>query len=113
MKILWKLEQDFNDSLENAKNRAMYDEITIEELLDLGFNNNYLMLSNGEEIELGYIDENGERSEELTEEQLSVKVYMKEDFGWYSDEDTDGDGYHIAKVYCLDKNDEKLFMEAE
>lgn len=110
---LWKKEKDFNDSLENAKNTAMYNKITIEELLDLGFNNNYLILSNGEEIELGYIDENGERSEELTEEQLGVKVYMKEDFGWYSDEDTDSDGYHIAKVYCFNKFDEELFENSD
>jgi len=113
MAILWKLEHDFKEELENAKNTAIYDEITIKELLDLGFNNNYLILSNGEEIELGYIDENGERSEELTEEQLGVKVYMKEDFGWYSDEDTDGDGYHIAKVYCFNKFDEELFENSD
>lgn len=87
----------------------MYNKITIKELLDLGFNNNYLILSSGEEIELGFIDENGERSEELNEEQLSVKVYMKKDFGWYDDEDLDNDGYHIAKVYCFNKFDEELF----
>lgn len=63
-KILWKKEQDFNESLENAKNTAMYDEITVEELLDLGFNNNYLILSNGEEIELGYIDESVAKKED-------------------------------------------------
>lgn len=110
---LWKKEQDFNYALESAKNTAMYDKITIKELLDLGFNNNYLELSNDEEIELGYIDENGNYSEELTEEQLNVKVYMKEDFGWYSDEDTDYDGYHIAKVHCFNKFDEELFENSD
>lgn len=109
MELLWKKESDFKENLELAKRVAMYNKITIKELLDLGFNNNYLILSSGEEIELGYIDENGERSEELNEEQLGVKVYMKEDFGWYDDEDLDNDGYHIAKVYCFNKFDEELF----
>ena len=109
MELLWKKESDFKESLKLAKRVAMYNKITIKELLDLGFNNNYLILSSGEEIELGFIDENGERSEELNEEQLSVKVYMKENFGWYDDEDLDNDGYHIAKVYCFNKFDEELF----
>lgn len=109
MELLWKKESDFKESLKLAKRVAMYNKIIIKELLDLGFNNNYLILSSGEEIELGFIDENGERSEELNEEQLSVKVYMKEDFGWYDDEDLDNDGYHIAKVYCFNKFDEELF----
>lgn len=110
---LWKKEQDFYDSLKNAKKTAIYGNITIRELLDLGFNNNYLDLSNGEEIELGYIDTDGIYSEGLTEEQLNVKVYMKEDFGWYSDEDTDGDGYHIARVHCFNKFDEELFENSD
>lgn len=109
MELLWKKESDFKESLELAKRVVMYNKITIKELLDLGFNNNYLILSSGEEIELGYIDKNGERSEELNEEQLGVRVYMKEDFGWYDDEDLDNDGYHIAKVYCFNKFDEELF----
>lgn len=109
MSILWKLEEDFKETLERAKDIAIYDEITIKELLDLGFNNNYLMLSNGKRVELGYINEKRERSVELTEEQLNVKIYMKEDFGWYDDEDIDADGYHIARVYCSDETDEKLF----
>lgn len=109
MELLWKKESDFKESLKLAKRVAMYNKITIKELLDLGFNNNYLILSSGEEIELGFIDENGERSEELNEEQLGVRVYMKEDFGWYDDEDLDNDGYHIAKVYCFNKFDEELF----
>lgn len=108
--ILWKLEQDFKEQLEYARNRAIYDEITIKELLDLGFNNNYLII-NDKEVKLGYIDLNGNYSLDLSEEQLNVKVYMKEDFGWYDDEDTDSDSYHIAKVYCFNKFDEKLFEE--
>ena len=107
---LWKLEQNFKEELTRRKHIAMYDKITIKELLDLGFNNNFLELGN-KTIELGYIDENGEYSNELTDEQLNVKVYMKEDFGWYSDEDTDSDDYHIARVYCFNKFDEELFEE--
>lgn len=109
MELLWKLESNFRKDLEKRTNIAKYDKITIKELLDLGFNNNWLILSSGEEIELGFIDENGERSEELNEEQLGVRVYMKENFGWYDDEDLDNDGYHIAKVYCFNKFDEELF----
>lgn len=113
MRLLYNLEQEFKTTLEDAKNSAMYDELTIEELLDLGFNNNYLILSNGEEIELGYIDENGEKSEELTEEQLNTHIYMDEGFGWYDDDDIDADGYHIAKVYLKNQEDERLFVASD
>lgn len=116
MELLWKKEEEFKEMLENSLNCVKYDNLTIRELLDLGFNNNYLMLSNGKKwgkIELGYIDEEGNYSEDLTEEQLNVKVYMKEDFGYYSDEDIDEDGYHIAKVYCINSDDEKLFNKEE
>jgi len=111
-KLLWQKEQDFKYALERALNKAKYDNITIKELLELGFNNNYLKLQ-GEimKIGLGFIDENGEYCGELTKKQLNVKVYMKENFGWLEDEDIDGDGYHIAVVYCINKEDEKLFME--
>lgn len=109
-KLLWQKEEDFKESLERAKNIAMYDEITIKELLDLGFNNNYLKLDN-ESIKIGYKTREGYYNTSLNEEQLSVKIYMEEDFGWYSDEDTDNDGYHIARVCLLNKDDEKLFKK--
>lgn len=111
MGILWKEEQDFKESLDRAINMVKYEKITIQELLDLGFNNNYLKLSNEKTFKLGYIDENREYSKELSKEQLNVKIYMKEDFGYYSDEDIDEDGYHIAKVYCINQEDEELFEE--
>ena len=109
-KLLWQKEEDFKESLERAKNIAMYNKITIKELLDLGFNNNYLELDD-ESIELGFVDYEGDYNTSLNKEQLNVKVYMKEDFGWYSDEDIDNDGYHIARVYLLNKDDEKLFKK--
>lgn len=117
--LLWKLEQEFKEKVENAKqefekqlknakNKVMYDNITIKELLDLGFNNNYLILSNKKKVELGYVDENNIYSKKLTKKQLETKVYMQEDFGWY-DDDLDSDNYHIAKVYCVDTKDERFF----
>ena len=113
MKILWKLEEDFKEALEQSKNKAMYDEITIKELLDLGFNNNYLIFDDCRKFCLGFKYLDGNYSKKLTDEQLNTKIVMDEDFGLYDDEDTDGDGYHIAKVHCLDEKDEKLFMEVE
>lgn len=109
MELLWKKEEEFKEMLENSLNCVKYDNLTIRELLDLGFNNNYLILENGEEFNLGYKDHEGNYSEELTEKQLNVKVYMSEDFSYYIDEDIDEDGYHIAKVYCINSDDENLF----
>lgn len=112
--ILWKLEQDFKEELERRKNIAKYDGITIKELLDLGFNNNYLKKSNDiVEICLGWLNLDGTYSKKLTDEQLNVKVKMEEDFDYYEDEELDLDGYHIAKVICLNSEDEKLFNEDE
>lgn len=106
---LWKKENDLKEELEVARNKAIYDKLTIRELLNLGFNNNYLMLDNYNKVELGWVNEKGEYSVKLTDEQLNVVVYMKEDFGWYDDEDLDSEGYHIAKVWCANKFDEELF----
>ena len=92
---------------------AKYDGITIRELLLLGFNNNYLKKLNGKEVCLGWLDLNGDFSKNLTDEQLDVEIYMEEDFDYYESDELDLDGYHIAKVVCLNSEDEKLFGEEE
>lgn len=111
--ILWKLEQDYKEELERRKEIAMYDGINVKQLLDLGFNNNYIKKLNGDRVCIGWKELNGNYSKKLTDEQLNVEVYMEEDFGCYDDEDIDGDGYHIAVVYCLNSEDEKLFKKGE
>lgn len=117
MELLWQLEEKrnkrpFRDALIKARHSAMYDDLTIKELLALGFNNNWLILPSGERFNIGYITYKGEYSNELTNEQLNTHIYMKEDFGTYFD-DTDGDGYHIAKVYLKNQEDERLFVASD
>ena len=120
MELLWKLEEDFKEELERRTNIVMYDGITIKELLDLGFNNNWLMFNDEDNIpnyELGWKEENGDYSYELTQEQLNAKVYMiTQDYFCDYDTDESGyfidtDGYHISRVHLMNEEDKVLFME--
>lgn len=113
MELLWQLEEKrnkkpFKSALIKAKASAMFDNLTIKELLALGFNNNWLILPNGKRFNIGYIRYNGEYSNNLNDKQLNTHIYMREDFGTFFD-DTDADGYHIAKVYLRNEEDEGLF----
>lgn len=119
MELLWKLESNFKKDLEKRTNIAIYDKITIRELLDLGFNNNWLIFNDEDNMpnyELGWKEENGDYSYELTQEQLNTKVYMMTQ-DYFCDYDTDEngyfidtDGYHISRVKLLNNEDKELFM---
>lgn len=104
--LLWRLQQDFMTEFEKRCNKVYYNDLTVRELLDLGFNNNYLILSNEKfkRFELGYKDENGTYSNELTDEQLNVIVK-------YYRDSLDYDDYVIMIVKCKNIDDEKLFEE--
>lgn len=110
MSILWKMEQDFKYALEEALQSAIYNDLTIKELLEIGFNNNWLILGD-KKIELGWASDDGKLNTSLNEEQLKVHVYMDEDCLY--DSDIDGDGYHIAKVYLDNEEDERLFVASD
>lgn len=104
-KLLWKLQQDFEDCLQSYVRKAKYGDITIKELLDLGFNNNYLKIGN-KHLCLGWKNIDTETfnqyEEDLTEEQLKTKIILV-------DYNKDGDGYVIAIVKLKDESNSKLF----
>ena len=103
-KLLWELESEFKEELQNRSDIAKYDDITLKEMLDLGFNNNYLVRKNDYSYrkQLGYVDSTRQYSYNFTEEQLNVRIVLKE-------YDFDSDGYTIAKVYLANEEDYKLF----
>ena len=103
-KLLWELQKEYLDRLEDCYDYAKYNEITLKELLDLGFNNNYLLKEEDYtyRFKLGWVDFDRQYSKKFTEEQLNVKVQLK-------DYDFDGDGYVIAYIYLVNEEDYKLF----
>lgn len=100
-KILWKLQQDFKDYLETCVRRAKYGDITIKELLDLGFNNNYLKIGN-KTFGLGWKNLDNEYSRVLSQEQMNTKIVLS-----YCGED--GDGYICSVVKLKNEEDSELF----
>ena len=107
-KLLWKLQQDFRYEYKRRLDIAKHNNITIKELLDLGFNSNYLSTEFYGNIDLGWKNEDGTYQIDLTNEQLNTKIVMDEDFEYYDDDD-----YVIARVHCINKEDEKLFKEVK
>lgn len=104
--LLWKLQYNFITEFEKRCNKIYDNDLTVRELLDLGFNNNYLILSNEKfkRFELGYKDEDGTYSNELTDEQMNTIVE-------YYRDSLDYDDYVIMLVKCKNIDDEKLFKE--
>ena len=104
-KLLWKLQQDFEDCLQSCVRKAKYGDITIKELLDLGFNNNYLKIEN-KRLWLGWKNIDTETfnqyEEDLTEEQMNTKIVLS-----YCGED--GNGYICSVVKLKNEEDSELF----
>ena len=102
--VLWKLQQDFKEELERRVNIATYDDITLKELLELGFNNNYLYKRNDWSYHkcLGWCNVDGTLHKNFTEEQLNVKVVL-------DDYDEDGEGYVISHIFLANEKDYELF----
>lgn len=114
--ILWQKESDFRNALEDRNNDYKYEIMSIEELLELGFNNNYLHIGD-KEIELGWLSDDDEYKfdTQLTYDQLQVKVkYIGDDYSYDTDDNgdfIDSDGYHITRVKLVNEEDAKLFEE--
>lgn len=104
--LLWKLQEDFREELHRRYNIAKYDDITLREMLELGFNNNYLNKRDDYSYikELGWCNEKGNYEYNFTDEQLNVKIEMKE-------YDADTDGYTFARIYLKNDEDYKLFED--
>lgn len=106
--LLWKLQEDFMEELHRRYNIAKYDDITLREMLELGFNNNYLNKRGDYSYikKLGWCNEKGNYEYNFTEEQLNAKIEIKE-------YDTDTDGYIFARIYLKNDKDYKLFEDFE
>ena len=121
-KLLYELEYQVNE-LRNSKLSAIkYENLTIKELLDLGFDNCFIRLNNnGNEqwFNLGYkwkVKDNktdkyvyGYESNdfgELNEKQLNCMVeYVNDDLGDYN--------YLQVSVDLVNEEDNKYFIESE
>lgn len=104
--LLWKLEEDFKETKRNYINKLMYEKTTVKELLDMGFNNNYICF-NMDSYNLGFKDLNGDYYSddfELNDEQLSCEVVLDET-------DEDSDCYTIIYVKLKNEKDKKYFIK--
>jgi hypothetical protein len=114
MKLLWELEQNYlekyNDSIYMVEN----EDLTIRELLDLGFNNNYIKIGDNK-YNLGYALDSRSREVEgvdyksedfdLTDKQLDCEIAKGGSL------DTDWDGFTIITVRLKNEEDKKYFLE--
>lgn len=105
-KILYDLEYQVEQLRKQYINKVKYDEITIKELLELGFNNNYLRI-NDETYDLGYCNIRGEidfyEDIKLTDDILNIKIV-------YDDYDLSDNSYCYIVVKCKNKEDEKKIL---
>lgn len=107
MKLLWELEYEVNELRKRQLDVVRYEELTIKELLDLGFNNTYTKI-NDAWYQLGYKDEENKYYSDdfgyLNKKQLDCKVkYWNHDLGDYN--------YLEVSVILENEKDFKLFEE--
>lgn len=115
-KLFYELESEYLTTKHNLLN-SLYNHtkyMTIQNLLELGFNNNYLNIkkeTNGlsmlVQLNLGYKDTDGKYYSEdfsLNEKQLNCKVCDFYDC-------IDGDGYTIMYATLKNKTDAKYFID--
>lgn len=107
---LWVIKNYYLGKLGERRTEILYSEMTIKELLNYGFNNNYLEIDN-KIYSLGWLELDNTFSYNLTDKQLNVKV--KGIFKEYDDDYLDEDNYDIMYVKCANKEDEELFKGGE
>lgn len=113
--LLYELELKVNELRETQLRKIKYYDISVKELLDLGFNNIFIKLD-GKWFNLGYKEfdkdfETGVKTYnyysedfELNEEQLNVKVH------YYNGELNDYN-YLDVSVVLVNEEDKKLFIK--
>lgn len=104
--LLYDLEDKYQRALEIALD-TIKNGCTLEEFLDLGFNNATLLNPFEEDTDKKdivdlYTYEKGEYSYDLTEEMLETRVALSSDY-------VDGDGYTCVNIVCENDNDFKKF----
>jgi hypothetical protein len=107
-KLLYELEQEFKDTRRDYVNKVIHEDLTIRQLLDLGFNMNYLSTKELGTLGIGFKSEDNywEEDIKLTEEVLNCKI----DF---VDLQHDSDCYSIIFVRLKNEEDIKYFKGDE
>jgi hypothetical protein len=107
-KVLYELEYQVNELRKAKLQEIEYNDMTIKEFLDLGFDNSFILL-NGEWFNLGYKwfvgDNYGYESDdfgELTKEQLNCLVK-------YVDSELTDYNYQHVDVELVNSEDNKYF----
>jgi len=104
-RLLWNYECTFKEYLNECLNDLETEEMSIQDLLDMGFNNSHLLIDNYC-YELGYKDLEGNYNSpiKLTKKILNMKIKL-------SYTDYDYDLYTIVYVELVNEKDKKDFLE--
>ena len=113
-KLLYEYQADFEKNLEKAIAKVTYNEISLKEFLDLGFNNSKLLKKDNSDWEFNtgykttdrYAKEYGTYFDNLTDEMLKVRVKA------FGDVYEDLDGYYCMDIVCVNSEDYKIFDKA-
>lgn len=108
MKLLYEAQIEANELRNQYIEDIKCGKFTLGYALQLGFNNIYLRLSNGERVEIGWLTTNTSGNQvydgSCTDLQLMTLVVLDEIYD-------DDDGYTCINVKCYHKEDEERFME--
>lgn len=107
-KLLYELEQEFKDTRRDYVNKVIHEDLTIRQLLDLGFNMNYLYTKELGTLGIGFKSEDNywEEDIELTKDVLNCKIK-------FEDLQHDSDCYSIIFVRLKNEEDIKYFKGDE
>lgn len=104
--LLYQAEQKYFDTLDNAIYEAEQG-LTLEEFLELGFNNSTLLNPEEEDTDIKdlFLESSGEYyREDLTEDMLNARVVLSSTY-------EDFDGYTCANIVLENEEDWKYFKE--
>lgn len=106
--LLYELESQYQEQLESAIN-TIVDGVTLEEFLDLGFNNATLLSPYEEDTDKKDINDlykcvDGSYSIDLTEDMLKCRFLLSSTY-------EDGDGFTCCNIELENKEDWKYFEE--
>lgn len=108
-KLLYELEQEFKDTRRNYVDKVIYEDLTIKQLLDLGFNMNYLYTKELGTLGIGFKYKDNSYYEEdikLTKDVLNCKIK-------FEDLQHDSSCYSIIFVSLKNEEDIKYFKGDE
>ena len=113
--LLYDLEYKVNEMRKTRLSEIKYEEMSVKDFLDLGFNNSYIII-NSKWFNLGYKwkickDYGYESSDfgELNKEQLNVMIKYND----YEVNDNDYNSYIEVSVALVNEEDSKYFIGKE